>query len=224
MNNITVNNIPHHKILSGFEFDSFMPSSNCDIKKITFGKGCEAHKEVVTTIKESYKDTEDIAKILERDTLLDTCITIKDFLYNYIQYNHDDKLNIKSPSCVWSSRKAECKSNTIFASTILVNLGIKHYLRSVYYSGVGRHIYIVVPTNQVTGDLNEKSYLSKNYHTIDGTFKYHFEPHFDAKVFDRFIDPGNIENTNVSCEVKSDKRMLIIGLSIVSSIMLLSKG
>jgi len=184
------------------QYNHLMPVSNCELIKKTYGKGEEGHKQVVEWIKKFHHQTKKLAPIFHSDSFVRTCSSIKDFLYENIDYNEDDIYNIKSPACIWSSGKAECKNTTIFASSILINLGIKHYLRSVYYSGLSRHIYVVVPYDQKTGSLDEKNYSQKGYFPIDGTFKYHFEPIFSVKFCDTYIDPSDLDNTALYCFVK----------------------
>lgn len=116
-------------------------------------------------------------------SLADTVTAIYDFLYGHIQYELDrTDQNIKSPACAWASREqgTDCKSYSVFASTILQNLGISHYFRRVKQPGINpekwTHVYVIVPIDQKSGKLNrghlvldatvhdnkEVSYLKKN--------------------------------------------------------------
>lgn len=215
-----ISNNQGHNILDGYEFDNLLPKSDCVVQNITYGKGCEAHKELIRILKESYGETKYLSVEFAKETLEDTCLAIKSFLFNYIQYNKAGMYNVKGPACTWASRTegTDCKSYSLFASSILINLGIKHYLRSVYYSGTGRHIYVIVPIDQVSGSLNETSYLNKNYYTVDGTFRYDFEPHFHFKYFDRYIDPETIENIEVRCD--KNNKISLLGVALLSYVLL----
>ena len=94
---------------------------------------------------------------------------IQNFLYWHLQYALDgEKQLLRSPACSWVSRfqGIDCKSYSIFASTILLNAGISHYMRRIKQKGnpdAFTHVYVVVPIDQQSYDL------SKEYYTIDGT-------------------------------------------------------
>ena len=75
---------------------------------------------------------------------------------------------LRSPACSWASRHSgiDCKSYTIFGSTVLLNMGIKHYMRRIVqpsHPDGYTHVYLVIPKNQKTANLNSGYYL------IDGT-------------------------------------------------------
>lgn len=185
-----VNGVVKRPILHGLEFSHLIPSGNCEIIELFNGKrDFPDAAPIVLWIKRFTWQTSELAKALVRSNLLETSILIKDFLFSHIQYSYNDMFNIKNPACVWALRQADCKSLTIFASTLLLNLGIKHYLRSVYYSGIGNHIYVVIPFDQDSGKLHRGLFFSKNYFTIDGTTPYHFEKKFTLKNYDIFMDP-----------------------------------
>ncbi len=109
------------------------------------------------------------------------------FLYHHFQYKLDGyEQKLRSPACSWSTRSEgiDCKSYSIFASTVLLNLGVSHYLRRIIanqgedYS----HVYVVVPKNQKTQNLKD------GYYTIDGTVKFTEEvDHY--KKDDVFVAP-----------------------------------
>ena len=87
--------------------------------------------------------------------------------------------NLRSPAHSWHTARQsgiDCKSYSIFASSILLNLGIKHYIRQVKQPKMNpdsfTHVYVIVPKNQETGSLLD------GYFTIDGTRKNKSEGKF----------------------------------------------
>ena len=111
-----------------------------------------------------------------------TCNAIYTFLYNHIQYKLDGTdQKIRSPYCSWQDRQngIDCKSYSVFASCILSNLGIVHYLRKVKQPGYNpdsfSHVYVVIPKNQKTKKLTD------GYYIIDATIHDNYELPFIEK-------------------------------------------
>lgn len=97
--------------------------------------------------------TKAIANVLKKATIPATALNIKNFLYDHLQYSADGwDQNLRSPNCSWQTRKEgiDCKSYSIFASTILLNLGIKHSFRKITQPNSPNkwsHVYVVVKHN-----------------------------------------------------------------------------
>ncbi len=120
--------------------------------------------------------TQKLAPQLKGRSLKETCINIHNFLYKHFQYKIDGSLQqLRSPACSWATREIgiDCKSYSIFGSTILYNLGINHYFRRIKQApNTGfTHVYLVVPINQNTNNLDR-------YFVIDGTIKLPEEVEF----------------------------------------------
>ncbi|WP_272152174.1 hypothetical protein [Tenacibaculum aiptasiae] len=100
-----------------------------------------------------YKDfSREISKVLKGRNLEETVANIHQFIYEHVQYNADyiDQ-ELKSPSCTWSSRfeGTDCKSQSLFASTILLCLNIPHSFRKVRQKTQPQrwsHVYVSIPT------------------------------------------------------------------------------
>lgn len=204
-----INEQLHRPIWSGFGYDRYFPESACKITNLATGNTAVAIKEMAKWAKKYAHHCKDIAPILYGDDLEDTVNSIQDFLYNHIQYSIDgENQNLKSPACAWATRVegTDCKSYSIFASAILLNLDIKHYLRRIKQASVPdayTHVYVVVPVDQKTGKLNN------GYFIIDGTIQLNNELAFTAKD-DIFMEPnltinglagalGCADNANCGC-------------------------
>lgn len=204
-----INEQLHRPIWSGFGYDRYFPESACEITNLATGNTAVAIKEMAKWAKKYAHHCKDIAPILYGDDLEDTVNSIQDFLYNHIQYSIDgENQNLKSPACAWATRVegTDCKSYSIFASAILLNLDIKHYLRRIKQASVPdayTHVYVVVPVDQKTGKLNN------GYFIIDGTIQLNNELAFTAKD-DIFMEPnltinglagalGCADNPNCGC-------------------------
>jgi hypothetical protein len=173
---------------SGMQFNSLFPASTCTKTDIGSGNTDFSIKEMNALVLKFAYQTELVAEILEKDTLQNTCNAIKDFAYNHFQYKADDEDQmLRSPACSWHDRAIgiDCKSYSILASCLLTNLGIKHYIRRIKQQGYApeqfTHVYVVVPNNQKTADLQQGSIC------IDGTLKQSNEPSFLIKS-DLYMD------------------------------------
>lgn len=167
----------HRTILDGNQFDSLIPASKC--QKIDSGNGnTELSMEWIKEVSlEFYPQLQKVAKVLQKETLQKTCEKIHWFAYNHFQYMaDDDDQMLRSPSCSWKERQTgiDCKSYSIIASALLLNLELKHYIRKIKQPGFAptewTHVYVVVPKNQTTGSLKD------GYYTIDGTIPTISEP------------------------------------------------
>lgn len=129
-----------------------------------------------------YKQVSRLAPVLKGNSVEETAKNIHVFLWNHVQYQIDYVTqHIRSPANIWANRNngVECKNFSLFTSAILVNLGIKHYIRQIKNANFKpkqyTHVYIVVPKNQVTGDLKE------GYFVIDATSRYNRETSIKEK-------------------------------------------
>jgi hypothetical protein len=157
-------------IKNGHQYDALFPDSSCQVTRLGKGNTAVALNNMAKWSKKYAHQSKEIAPVLQGDTLEQTCVNIHSFIYNHFQYAIDGAdQNLKSPACAWHSRAEgmDCKSYSILASTILLNLGIKHYLRRIkqagHYPEAYTHVYVIVPINQKTASLNQ------GYFTIDGT-------------------------------------------------------
>lgn len=161
----------------GSQYQSLFPSSACE--RVVLGKGDTDYsiEKMVEWILENQHQTLKVSKLLEKSSLQDTCLSIHDFLYWHFQYKADlsDQL-LRSPACAWKQRVdgIDCKSYSIIASSILLNLGINHYIRKVAYTAPDEftHVYVIVPKNQQTNNLDD------GYYMIDGTINTMEEPYY----------------------------------------------
>jgi len=217
-----INGVINRSVLSGHEFNDLFPVSNCEIIKTSDGKGCVGIREVITWSRKYISDTDHVSELFVSDSLKNTCNLIQDFLYSHIQYSYNDVNNIKSPACVWASRKADCKSFSVFASTVLLNLGIKHYFRAVNYEGEGEHIYVVIPKNQEFPLLNEYSKFNEDYYIIDGTTNDYKERKYDLKRAEVLMNPNDLESELLRCVDDRKPNYIAIGLTILATILLFS--
>lgn len=129
-----------------------------------------------------YKQVSRLAPVLRGKSLEETTKNIHSFLFHNVQYQIDYLTqHIRSPANIWANRQSgvECKNFSLFTSAILTNLGIKHYIRQIKNANFKpkqyTHVYIVVPKNQVTGDLKDGHFV------IDATSRYNRESSIKEK-------------------------------------------
>ena len=124
-------------------------------------------------------DTTQIAQLLRRAGSADTIRSIWDFLYHNIQYKLDKQglEQLRRPARSWAERHTgiDCDCFSIFTSSILIHLGIPHYLRVTRYSQpTWQHVYVVVPKDGKT--------LAAGYWTIDAVLaQADYEKPYTAK-------------------------------------------
>ena len=189
-----INKRANHLLFEGDFYDSYFPKVDC--ADDSFGS-------YLKFIFKHQRQTVDISKTLKGITLEDTVNNIHWFLYSHIQYKTViPEFEIKSPSCAWQSRTSgsDCKTYATFASSILLNLNIKHYLRIVKYSN-GTHIYVVVPLNQVDYKISSKSKFGSDYLIIDSTGSKNKERPFIKKYPDTFVSLKTLSRKNTTLNI-----------------------
>ena len=177
-----INQASKRIIKSGLQFNNLIDEPKKQIKQLEKGNTFYTVDKMKDWVIDYHKQVAKLSNVLKSSSLKNTSSQIHNFLYNYIQYEADNILqNLRSPANSWHNRVKgiDCKSYSIFASSILTNLGIKHYIRQIKQLGFNpdqfTHVYIVVPVNQITGNLR------LGYYVIDGTIKETKEPFFTIK-------------------------------------------
>lgn len=170
-----VNEALQRKIKSGNKYDKYFEKVSCKSSFVGKGNTTFGMQQMKQLAKEHQYQTAEIAKQLRKNTIQETVSSIYEFLYDHLQYQLDGyDQQLRSPACSWQQRKSgiDCKSYSVFASTILLNLGIKHYFRKIkqpaYNPGGWTHVYVIVPDGE-------------NYYVIDGTIHQNIEVPFIEK-------------------------------------------
>lgn len=174
------------KLKNGKKYNALIPYSSCE--RVSFGEGDTFYsvEKIATQALQHSNQVAKLAKVLKQEakngTLQEIANTIHSFLYWHLQYKADGEAQLlRSPACAWQQRYdgVDCKSYSIFASAILLQLGIKHYIRQIKQANLNpndyTHVYVVVPKNQSSGSLKD------GYYTIDGTLQHTNEPIYLTK-------------------------------------------
>ncbi len=161
----------------GDDFDQLLPKVTCEQNYLGEGDTEFTVEQMAEWIRLYEWQTEKVARVLHRKFLKQTVSSIHDWLFDHLQYLADKKEQfLRSPACSWYSRRIgiDCKSYSIFASSLLLNMGISHYIRRIKQPGSNpndwTHVYVVVPEDQTFGNLD------KGYYVIDGTLEIEDEP------------------------------------------------
>lgn len=149
------------KVRSGKEYDHLFPRAM--LTSITKKQGAtvaDTIKFIPTVVRDTLFHTEKIAKVLKGDNIRETCSNIWHFVYEHIAYKKDEdgKEQVRSPARAWHDRGniqgVDCDCYTVFISSILSNLNIRHKLRiTKYKEDRFQHIYPIVP-------LSDGSYIT----------------------------------------------------------------
>ncbi|WDO13066.1 hypothetical protein MH928_17305 [Flavobacterium sp. WW92] len=167
----------YREIKSGSEYDHLIPKGQCVSQYKGKGMTDFSINQMKSVVEEYSWQAEDLAVVLEKETLEKTAIAIHDFLYSHFQYHADQEDQfLRTLACSWHDRKngIDCKSYSIIASCILASLGIRHSIRKIkqadWQPSEWTHVYVIVPKDQKTGKTD------KGYYTIDGTLATMQEP------------------------------------------------
>jgi hypothetical protein len=148
------------QVKDGFEYDHYFPRAK--LITITKKKGAtvsDTLKLIPAVVQETLFHTKRFAKeVIEGETLEETCSNLWHFITDHIAYKKDEdgKEQVRSPARTWHDRKnrdekgkpmgVDCDCYTVFISSVLSNLNIKHKLRITKYNeNHFQHIYPVVP-------------------------------------------------------------------------------
>jgi hypothetical protein len=172
-------------IKAGYEYDPYFPRAR--LVDITVKKNADigvTARFIPDVIRQTASQTRQIATLLKRGTLKETCRNIWQFVYEHIAYRKDEKglEQVRSPRRTWHDRMkgVDCDCYTVFIGSLLFNLGIPFTMRITQYSpAIGwQHIYPIVPTGDhyltmdcVTDSFNyEVPFNDKKDFTMDLQF------------------------------------------------------
>jgi hypothetical protein len=191
----TANNNPSRAIRNGEEYEELIPAPDWQEVKVRRGADVSqtVHEMKKLIIKSAWQ-TKALSQRLQGNNTYNTCNNIWNFLFSHIKYKEDDagEEQLRTPALSWhirTSRGIDCDDFSIFASTILYNLGIPHYLRIARYEDKDyfQHVYVVVPQ---TG---------KHYITIDGVLDQYDSEKETAETKDFLImGANNLNGIDVS--------------------------
>lgn len=167
---------------SGKEYSKLIPPVRCERTNLGSGDTFYTVDAMKTWVEKYAHQTAKLAPVLVGRNLEETVNNIYHFLYSHIQYEADGALQqLRSPACTWVQRSAgvDCKSFSVFASALLSNLGIKHFIRQIrqpyFYPEEFTHVYVVVPENQ--NDINNSATF-----VLDATKHQNVESDYIEKV------------------------------------------
>ncbi|WP_435415051.1 transglutaminase-like domain-containing protein [Polaribacter aestuariivivens] len=169
----SINKALYRQLKSGVQYNRYFGNVSCKSTFLGEGKTSFGLHQMKQWVLKYQNQTKKIANVLKGKTVPETILNIKIFLYDHIQYNADGwDQNLRSPNCSWKTRQTgiDCKSFSVFAMSILINLGIKNikFRKITQPTSPDKfsHVYVVVV------------YQNKEY-IIDATVPYNYEP---AKV------------------------------------------
>ncbi|MPM26586.1 hypothetical protein SDC9_73090 [bioreactor metagenome] len=170
-------------ILPGNEYDHLIERSDGGKTLVDpNGNIADTMVQIGRVLGKYYKDTEGLAPVLKGSSKLETCRNIWDFIFNHIQYELDQpgEEQLRRPARAWADRRTgvDCDCYSIFAGSILMNLGVPFKLRITKYDGRAyyQHVYVVVPNGSseiiidpVLNQFNyEKQFSGHKDYTMEG--------------------------------------------------------
>lgn len=178
-NKIGISTALKRDLKEGKEYSKLIPRVRCERTNLGEGDTFHTVDAMRDWIKKFRFQTEKLApKLVGRD-LKETVDNIYNFLYSHIQYEADGALQqLRSPACTWMQRSSgvDCKSFSVFASSILSNLGIDHSIRQVrqpnFYPEEFTHVYVVVPKNQNSSSNKSATFVldATKHRNVEGSY------------------------------------------------------
>lgn len=191
-------NDPKRARRDGKEYEALFPVPEWHEKDLKRGGDVKDTVGFMRRIIHDYAwQTEAISHYLKGETLYQTCKNIWNFLYDHIRYKEDDSgEELRTPAVSWAirtSRGIDCDDFSIFAGTILKNLGIPFYIRIAKYYDSKKpdkfsHVYIVVPAKD------------KRYIVIDGVLDLFDAEKTPIKEYEDFVvmDKTSLSGIDIS--------------------------
>ena len=174
MSNNAINTALFRPLKSGNNYNNLFPKVDCKPTFLGEGNTSFTLDQMKLWSIKYVNQTKGVSDKLKGKTVAETITNIYNFLHDHLQYQADGfEQNLRSPACSWSTRKIgiDCKSYSLFASTILLNLNIPHSFRKIIQPstpGKWTHVYVVIPYKNreliIDGTLHynsEVSYLKK---------------------------------------------------------------
>lgn len=175
-------------------------------------------KDIIKLVQEVIKTDVDDTEVLARRFTPDMAglRAIFDFVDSSFRYQEDPAGSqwVQTPSYLWKTKVGDCKSYTVFISSLLQNMGVKHLVRYTAYGGSQyRHVYPValLAGKEIPMDVvwkkqeggrfgREKSYTKKkDFRMENGLYKLGNS----SGLFDERAIIGQMENTLAEIEAAS---------------------
>ncbi|MBS2101290.1 hypothetical protein, partial [Carboxylicivirga linearis] len=169
-------------------FNHLIKKANGQDTFIKNGNVIETVESCIDIIGTHFREVEELASMLQGDSLKETCRNIFNFSYNYLQYHKDDDgtEQLRTPSRSWldgqikfkqkgkSDAGIDCDDYSIFVGSLLKCLGIPFKLRITKYDGKKnfQHIYVIVPA---VGDSEDEIVIDPVLSKFDYQKPYSFE-------------------------------------------------
>ncbi len=173
---------------NGKRFNHLIKKANGQDTFIKNGNVIETVESCIDIIGTHFREVEELASMLQGDSLKESCRNIFNFSYNYLQYHKDDDgtEQLRTPSRSWldgqikfkqkgkSDAGIDCDDYSIFVGSLLKCLGIPFKLRITKYDGKKnfQHIYVIVPA---IGDSEDEIVIDPVLSKFDYQKPYSFE-------------------------------------------------
>nr|WP_319398830.1 hypothetical protein [uncultured Carboxylicivirga sp.] len=173
---------------NGKRFNHLIKKANGQDTFIKNGNVIETVESCIDIIGTHFREVEELASMLQGDSLKESCRNIFNFSYNYLQYHKDDDgtEQLRTPSRSWldgqikfkqkgkSDAGIDCDDYSIFVGSLLKCLGIPFKLRITKYDGKKnfQHIYVIVPA---VGDSEDEIVIDPVLSKFDYQKPYSFE-------------------------------------------------
>jgi hypothetical protein len=216
----SINASLYRKIRSGKEFEKYFSKAACKPTFLGDGDTRFTLDQMKQWILKYQHHTLKLSKVLKSNNKKTTIQNIWNFLYQHFQYNADGwEQNLRSPFCSWDQRKQgiDCKSYSIFASTLLLNLGIEHSLRRVTQPSSPNkwsHVYIIIPVNNTNLIIDGTTHTNLEVAFVQKDDLKMKMPHYGlaAAYEDTFIGTNETELAILNF-IEITKEMQLLGVS-----------
>lgn len=155
----------YRNIKNGKEYSSLiLPSSGTEKEIRNNGTAYDTIDDMAKIVSKTLNQTAKLAAKLKGKTKEQSVQNVYDFLYNHIQYKQDRTgvEELREPARSWSERESgiDCDCFSIFASSILTNMGIEHHIEmcAIHPDPWFKHVYVIVPKEASSNIGNRNNY------------------------------------------------------------------
>jgi hypothetical protein len=97
-----IDNLLQRNLLGGQEYEPLFPKVGCTKTNLGNGNTFDTVRMIKQMVVKYNSQTKAVAKLLQKETLKETCDKIYWFLYHHIQYKADGmEQNLRSPACAF---------------------------------------------------------------------------------------------------------------------------
>lgn len=193
-------------------FEPYISKSKGKETKIrSNGSAYDTIEDMAKIVGETLYQTKELSKTLEGKTKEESVKNVYTWLHDHIQYNRDKEgvEQLREPAASFADRKTgiDCDCFSIFASSLLTNLGIDHYIEmcQIKPNPWFVHVYVVVPKTPKASLDNRSNYwvVDPCLHSFDELAK-NISIKYDKAMYTTRLSGLDCPGSSCTCPPKNN--------------------